>query len=345
VPAVTGDLGNGDDTFVAVADVPSGLAAVAVTGGAGRDNILVSLAFDPQSAPYAQAFVRLGGGAGDDVMHDTYKGAQPAFMKGTLLGDEGNDHLTVTTDLQLPAEQSSDLPVAQSDLYLDGGPGDDVELAQFMGGQPAFMNCAMLGHEGNDRLTAITYGGGVHPPPCCGPGPGGGQSDLYLGGGLGNDVLTYEKHGAVAHNATANLDGGQGDDTIAVLVQYVPVQQDSIPDQIIDEYIDMDGGAGNDRLIFTDLPEPGFQTVLGYDYVLTMHGGAGNDFLYADASYFNGGGHTGSILEYGDGGDDALTLLYAGPSTTLLMDGGPGTDTGLSPSQHTPNVTVVNCEL
>ena len=47
----------------------------------------------------------------------------------------------------------------------------------------------------------------------------------------------------------------------------------------------------------------------------------------------------------GDDGNDALTLLYAGPYTTLLMDGGPGTDTGLSPSRHTPNVTVLNCEL
>ena len=76
-----------------------------------------------------------------------------------------------------------------------------------------------------------------------------------------------------------------------------------------------------------------------------MHGGAGNDALYANANFFNGGGYTGSILEYGDAGDDRLTLLYAGPYTTLLMDGGPGTDTGLSPARHTPNVTVLNCEL
>jgi hypothetical protein len=76
-----------------------------------------------------------------------------------------------------------------------------------------------------------------------------------------------------------------------------------------------------------------------------MHGGAGDDVLYANAKYFNGGGFTGSILEYGDAGNDALTLFYVGPYTTLLMDGGPGLDLGLSPVWHTPNVTVVNCEF
>src|SRR5947209_225200 len=43
LPALSVDLGGGDDTFTAdVADVPPGPAAVAVTGGPGRDDIRVT---------------------------------------------------------------------------------------------------------------------------------------------------------------------------------------------------------------------------------------------------------------------------------------------------------------
>jgi hypothetical protein len=166
------------------------------------------------------------------------------------------------------------------------------------------------------------------------------QFNLSLAGDGGADVLNYEKLGATAHHTHARLAGGAGNDIIDVSVHTDVMNLVDTTD-----YTEMDGGAGNDRLLFVDLPDPGFQTVLGYSYQLTMHGGAGNDALYANARYLNIAGYTGGILEYGDAGDDHLTLLYDGPYSNLLMDGGPGIDFGLSPTHHTFNVTVVNCEL
>ena len=136
------------------------------------------------------------------------------------------------------------------------------------------------------------------------------------------------KHGSTAHHSRANLAGGAGNDTISVATFGNDIS--ALTDTR--EQIEMDGDGGNDLLTFFAFPPENSQLVLGYSYVLTMHGGAGDDTLIADAQYFNGGGNTGSIYEYGDAGNDQHILLYTGPFQVLQIDGGSGIDSGLSPS-------------
>ena len=109
----------------------------------------------------------------------------------------------------------------------------------------------------------------------------------------------------------------------------------------------MDGGDGSDLLTYNVIPpDDGTILVLGNSFDLTMNGGAGNDTIIANASFFGPANNSvfAKITENGGTGDDQLVLLFFGAPSALLIDGGPGFDGGLSPASHSPTVTVLNCE-
>ena len=331
-------------TLFAAADMTPGPSMITASGGAGNDMLMANFLPAVQSSelPAVQFNLDLEGGAGNDTLmvNASYlpavqSSALPAVQFNLHLGGgAGNDALTANTNF-LPAVQTGFLPAVQFNLSLGGDAGNDTVVANAIGRATQIWNGRMLGGEGNDRVTANTNFMPADPTDLPDA-----QFNLDLGGGAGRDTLAYTKHGSTMKHGRASLDGGAGNDIIAVNFTSNALC-------VIDtrEMIEMDGGSGDDLLTYFDLPPENSQLVLGYSYVLTMHGGLGNDTEIADAQYFNGGGETGSILEYGDEGNDQHILLYAGPYQTLLIDGGDGMDFGLSPASHTPNVTVVNCEF
>jgi hypothetical protein len=343
-PDATFDLGGGNDSFAAAIIGHAGPSRMAASGGAGNDMLTASIVpvMQASEVPEVQFHLTLEGGAGNDVLTANFHYV-PAVQSGQLpevqanlnmIGGAGDDIVTANTTF-VPAAQTGAVPAVQFNLHLDGGAGSDAVTANANGRATQVWNGRLQGGEGNDRLTANTNFVPSDPSDLQEA-----QFNLDLEGDAGRDVLAYTKHGSTMRHSRAVLDGGAGNDIIAVNFTSNALC-------VIDtrEQIEMDGGAGNDLLTYFDLPPENSQLVLGYSYVLTMHGGLGDDTEIADAQYFNGGGETGSILEYGDGGNDQHVLLYSGPFQTLLIDGGDGTDFGLSPASHTPNVSVVNCEF
>jgi hypothetical protein len=343
-PNATFDLGGGNDSLTGAISGHAGPCRLAAGGGAGNDMLTVNFLPEVQAGevPEVQYQADLEGGAGNDMIMfnasyvpEVQSGHVPEvqFLLNAR-GGAGDDMIMAGTNY-VPEVQTGFVPEVQFHYNLGGGAGNDTLVMNTYGGAPQMLDCTMLGDEGNDSLTANTNFMPADPSNQSEP-----QFNLDLEGAVGRDVLSYMKHGSTPKHSRATLAGGAGDDIIAVSTI-------GSSNCLIDtrERIDMNGGNGNDLLTFFAFPPENSQLVLGYSYVLTMHGGLGDDTEIADANYFNGGGETGSILEYGDEGNDQHVLLYAGPYQTLLIDGGDGTDFGLSPASHTFNVIVVNCEF
>jgi len=313
------DLGAGNDSFFLFVPAESSLPAVqmpvlrvTVMGGAGNDSSRTFIGSSERGLGRelgCAVFLDYHGGAGNDFFDTQFANTGLGQCYVTEYGDAGQDHFqTSLTNVILPAVQRG----PSFSALLDGG-------------------------DGNDQISMITdfHRMASSELPAV-------QFNLDIEGGSGNDAIHYMKRGATVHTEIAILNGGLGNDTIIEAAAAGIISAVGSVDRT-----EMDGGAGDDLLMFFDLPTDA-GTVLGYSYELTMHGGAGNDTLIADVSYFGPGqpGDTASILEYGDGGDDQHILLAnSGPFATLLIDGGLGTDGGLSPSSHSPNVTVINCEF
>jgi hypothetical protein len=338
------DLGGGNDLFTAAVTAHAGPCRIAADGGAGNDMLSVNFVPEVQAGevPAVQYQADLGGGAGNDYITinanyvpEVQSGHVPEvqFLLNAT-GGAGDDMMMVATTY-VPAVQTGFVPEVQFHLNLGGGAGNDTMVMNTYSGVPQMWDGTMDGGDGNDSLTANTNFAPADPTDHSEP-----QFNLDLQGAGGRDILSYSKHGSTPKHSRATLAGGAGNDIIAVSTI-------GNSNCLVDtrERIEMDGGNGNDLLTFFAFPPENSQLVLGYSYVLTMHGGLGDDTEIADANYFNGGGETGSILEYGDEGNDQHVLLYTGPYQTLLIDGGDGMDFGLSPASHTLNVTVVNCEF
>jgi hypothetical protein len=146
----------------------------------------------------------------------------------------------------------------------------------------------------------------------------------------GNDSISYTLTGAQSGRRAVAVDAGAGDDTVSLtggavggLFAFAAT-----------------GGAGTDTLSATVAGE-----IDGY-LAVALDGGFGNDTVSGNINVAAGSTGTVAAVVNGGFGNDNLTLTVTGDGLATLealvavMNGGPGTDTGVS----TPNVRRVSVE-
>ena len=331
--AMKGDEGNdvltglaGDDTLEGGLgdDVLSGgtgadrlvgeVGADRIDGGGGDDRIFTGTDYYyPNAADGARDIVT--GGAGDDQIE--------AGIGDSIDGGDGADIVTLSF----------------ADVYGDGVAldftGQDVGSATIAGGvyrdverlyltlsryadtlvATGLGSVSVSGGEGDDRLTGSAGDDELR----------GGDGADVLEGGAGNDVLRgdYTQSGvdgdadtasyaSAASGVTVSLaiawaqdTGGAGFDTLQSIDRLVGSAFDDVltgGDDAFDFFgIELDGGAGDDRLIAI-----GSASLFGADGSDRLEGGAENDMLSGDAGadVIDGGGGTDFMI--GGGGDDVF---------------------------------------
>lgn len=142
----------------------------------------------------------------DSSNEDEPKPVEPPVEEGQNLLFDGADSLIGTNgDDTLAAGQDEDL--APEEVLLLGG--DDVATVDVQ------IGAGVSGGEGNDHLTSTSVGNQLD---------GGEGNDTLHGidannlfGGAGNDSITFES-GVESIDQTAQISGGEGDDTISLSV-------------------------------------------------------------------------------------------------------------------------------
>jgi Ca2+-binding RTX toxin-like protein len=293
--AIIVDAGDGDDTLdlsgVPPSDGGGGLLSVDPAAGPGADVIIAGPgngAIDPgpgadtvdagtgndrvlarTGGPDGADVIDLGAGGFDSV---TYRGADgPVTVSANGIADDG-----------APGEGDA-ISGAES---IEGGPGDDVLVADGIAGEaPATFARTLIGGGGNDVLV-----GGPANDFISGGVPSDGGSDTVDAGGGDDFILTGGGADTLAGGGGADeLDAGAGDDRL---------RGQAGGDEL-------DGEAGSDRLAGGG----GGDLVAGGGSPDLVAGGSGPDRLY-------GGGGGDSLAARGGGadrlrcgrGDDRITV-------------------------------------
>ncbi len=281
--------GTGDDSIIA---------------GGGGDYINLNIGSDSADAGtgddsiYAMGTVSVDGGAGDDFL-DLTRLTDPALSftvdgAGVLTGSDGSRVVNVE-DFTIRTGSGADTFImgGSNDAILSGGGADLVE-----GGAGDDL---LRGEAGNDTLVG-----------------GAGYDNLY--GGSNDDSITDSGGDGYF------IDGGSGNDTIAVTVDgaWTGIQQISAGegnDSIVASGVGLDDGSGarigpalngdggNDTIIGSAMDD----ATHGGDYI---YGGSGNDSLI--------GGQGRDYVSAGDGDDTVVWNIGDGNDIAL---GGAGTDT------------------
>lgn len=239
--------------------------------------------------------------------------ATPEGPDATTTGTDGNDVLVLTDTapeenrlLGLDGGLGNDTLSVESGVgELDGGDGDDV-LAGGLGDD------ALTGGTGNDRL----YGRGGLDRMLGGLGSDrlfGNDGNDYLDGGAGNDSLAAGLGDdlLMAGQGRDTLRGEGGNDLFELLRATRPVDAGDLAHTLAYGGIGDDRFESGDRL--TEVPD----ATVGY---ATLHGGAGNDRMMV--SDLDGGSLYGGI------GNDVITAYTSatGEGTSRIF-GGAGDDT------------------
>ncbi len=217
------------------------------------------------------------GGAGDDVIST---GDEAAYA----FGGAGDDDITVGEGAAAVFGGDGEDVITGGDgdaAYLDGGAGDDVI-------------------QGGDADEIIK--GGVHVD-------GTGESDDdVIDGGAGNDDIS----GGLGAD---DLSGGDGDDVIdhkGVVDEDSGAERDAFDDHVDNEADTLDGGAGDDTLVF--------------DRADTATGGEGSDVFWLYFDEVSGTGHA-EVTDF-ETGEDFLRVQL-NPDLThgdIIMDVHPSED-------------------
>jgi Ca2+-binding RTX toxin-like protein len=221
-------------------------------GGSGADDIQI----------YSYGPVIAYGGSEDDIAY--------VYTYGSVFGDggDGNDNFEAYAyygDIILVGDLGDDALSGRTyaSIYVDAGDGSDDVTALCLYG-PA----VTLGGLEADQLVSGSY-----------------EGDNTMFGGDGNDYM----YGVSVNGVRNFMDGGQGDDQMAVGVYYTYA---------------------------------GYGTAYTYNGSY-LYGGMGNDALLAHVGNDTLVGGPGSDVMRAYGGDD---LLVAANSGFAMADGGPGTD-------------------
>jgi hypothetical protein len=305
------------DQLVPAVQINAALA-LNVDGGLGDDNIAVICGFNPQPDPPARQFVPA-----------VQVNAPLAF---NVNGGLGGDDIRVIFDFNPQPDPPADqfVPAVQINgplaVMVDGGDGADNLQAgaawQVNAGASTLVH--LIGGRGQDEV-AGTWANHI---------AAGASSEFDLEGGIGNDSIAFNYLDArVDGTFRLNLDGDDGADNIDLQLNDVTVGE------VGQMFIQANGGRGNDRLS----AELGLAPTRSSSVDTSMDGGAGNDIVAALLEpRFSERADDLHIHLLGGEGNDALAFVVSRAilGADLLVDGGPGMDTGIA----SPGVQVINCE-
>ena len=253
-----------------------------VFGGSGNDDFHV----------IGDEQVVIDGGGGDDAISGS-------SSDDVLSGGAGADTINAGAGHDLIIFDADDAPSA-----IDGGEGYDVAYAEGLSPVSIDLGASNLeglyGNVGNDTIyTTGDEGVLIQGDDGDDSITGGSGNDLLAGGdgadtlqgGVGNDIIFMD-----AEDLTANVDGGEGEDTLYIS------DTESVVINLTDSNFEAGrGGSGDDMISAT-----------GDDNV-SITGGDGNDSL---------SGGSGKDSLYGEVGDDTLS----GGAGSDVLDGGVGND-------------------
>jgi hypothetical protein len=152
---------------------------ILMDGGAGHDNLLARLGFNPQPDP-------------------------PGRIMFTALGGAGNDHIDIVGFNPQP-----DPPGAQYLVDVQGGLGNDVITFAFSGLLNGAFQVNLNGNEGDDHIVADVSVDPSNPNSQ-------GTIEIALLGDRGNDVLSLVAGELRGVSLRGLVDGGAGFDTAFV---------------------------------------------------------------------------------------------------------------------------------
>ncbi len=296
---------------------PNGL--LTITGTGGDDNIYINRSvngitvYDQSGSNLKWDFtpgtikkMKVDMGAGNDQFYISMEDAIPVTIKG---GD-GDDNITTgTASDQIDAGAGDDdVNGGDGNDYIDAGAGEDG-----VGGGDG--NDTILGNDGDDLLIG-ELGNDVID---------GGLGADRIRGSEGNDTVTYATR---TNNVTVDLS-----DDISETPDDGEAGEGDFVEADIENII---GGAGNDTLVGSTLPNSGENyttnnmiwggdgndTIQGLDGNDVLDGGAGNDSIGGNAGRDKIYGGLGNDTIRGHGGND---LLY-GQAHIDKIWGGDGND-------------------
>ena len=289
------ETGAGNDTVNASAITATGRCGVTVLGGDGDDEFWGGSRND-----------RIEGGPGNDSFHSN-------LGNDILFGGDGADVFYLTT---------TDDPYTS----IDGGAGDDLAVVEASSGDDTLTLYRQVGQTGmeisNGPAVPLLFTDIEHLRVETGPGTDNITVNDLTGSGVMDLVLkTIEDDDQEVDDVT--LYTPAADSNVLITEEYgnriiitglgVVVRID--PSYGAEDTLTVVGNAGNDSIKAV----PGTEAVMP----ITLDGGAGDDYLSADAVLIGGAGN--DILE-GGAGDD--TLNGGDGDDTFIGNGGTDTVTG-----------------
>lgn len=248
----------------------------------------------------SQTFIHAYSGAELTINGPVSVSVQPYVGKTASTQSEWILRLTDAADLFRATTPSGELAVAGFDA-VHCHDGDDYVL--FLDGDPDLEDVHFDGGLGNDVMWANSHGASFF---------GGGGDDTLLGGPVKDGLLGGDGRDYLWGGEGNNVLHGGGDDDIVVAGAGNDLVTGGAGDDQIsvgDGANDVHGGAGDDVI----------QVGIGDDIV---RGGEGGDRVYGGGGGDSIVGDEGDDELYGEGGDDVIS---GGPGNDLL-DGGEGDD-------------------
>ncbi|MEZ2229385.1 MAG: calcium-binding protein [Microcoleus sp.] len=330
---LSGDNGN-DTLFVTNSTQTSqfggnvviiGIEKTTLLGGAGNDSLTGPI------GEFGGGRNSLDGGEGNDTI-------RVFATQDTAQGGAGDDFIvsSTTVNVQLTSGAQSSLPGFAGRNLLDGGVGNDT----IVGG---FSTDTILGGDdtvpgiGNDNLSGLfslaSGGNGDDTISSIGVFSGTSTTSITLDGGLGNDLLVGNTNPAVAaspNNVTITniMNGGAGNDTVIFGSARDSLTGDAAGDDFIYSSTSASGftATGTNKSITDFL---GNNVIFGANGNDSISTGSGNDVLFGGPFGLPETGGNDTLIS--GGGNDTLVggigndYLSGGDGDDSLF-GGPGAD-------------------
>ena len=314
----------------------------------GEDNDTLFVANTTQTSPFASGFITIGierttllGGAGNDSLQGSigeFGGGRNLLDAGdgndtirvfstqdTAIGGAGDDFIVSATVTALSSGGAqSSLPGFAGRNFLDGGTGNDTIVA-------AFSTDTMIGGDGSDSLSGIfTNASGADGDDTINASLSNVNGRITLDGGIGNDLLIGNTNVSTSFTTTHVMNGGAGNDTVIFGNASDTLVGDSAGNDFISyaSSVNFTGRTTVNRI--TD--NQGSNLIFGANGTDVITTGSGNDTLFGGPANLITPGNDGDDTLDAGGGNDVLLggfgndYLLGGDGDDSL-GGGPGADT------------------
>lgn len=301
----------------------TGIANSTINAGAGNDIVL-------GRGAATQFFERF------DIRGPVYSGEAFSYGLASSIvnGGSGNDTLTfISTTAQNangPSITTNDIGVM--DATINGDSGSDTITLQ---GSLGALNSTVHGGAQQDTITITAVEGSFNPTAA---------EQSLIKGGNGDDaiMLAARAQGTVSTLLSTRVRGGQGNDTLTITSDTLPVSANNLPSSVgitLEDNSVVSGGAGDDLItIRANTSGAGGASAAGLSGSRAL-GGAGNDtitisaaasgfgvpYSYAALESTVSGGRGNDVIELSAFGMGSSVRVAAANQSTIR--GGSGDDT------------------